>query len=111
MIEENKLKTHIKPGDLFASESKKFTLIMESKIALAFLAITALTACTRPHAAQELLQRQGYKNIEIQGYSWFGCDGSDFYNTKFKAISPAGYEIKGVVCEGLYFKNSTIRFN
>lgn len=84
---------------------------MKIKIALVLLAITTLAACTRPDSASELLQKQGYRNIEIQGYSWFGCDGSDFYHTKFKAISPAGYETKGVVCEGLWFKNSTIRFN
>lgn len=41
----------------------------------------------------------------------FGCSEDDTYQTEFKARNiSSGKTVKGVVCEGLLFKGSTIRF-
>lgn len=55
------------------------------------------------------LENQGYKDVSISGYSFFGCGNNDFYRNKFSAINPSGNKIEGIVCEGLFFKAKTIR--
>lgn len=69
-----------------------------------------LSACTAPNEARRILEQQGYTNIEIKGYSLLTCSEDDWFRTGFKATSPAGQQVQGVVCRGLFFKNSTIRF-
>lgn len=44
---------------------------MKTKIAI--LIILLLSGCTRPEKARELLDANGYKDIEITGYNWFSC--------------------------------------
>lgn len=61
------------------------------------------------HGANQILSNQGYSEIKIQGYGWFSCSSSDWFSTKFTAISPNENKVDGVVCKGL-FKGSTIRF-
>lgn len=74
------------------------------------LASLALCACTQPNNAQQLLEAQGYTDVQITGYRWFACSDDDTYRTGFTATSPAGKSIKGTVCAGLFFKGATIRF-
>lgn len=69
-----------------------------------------LSACTDPEGAKQTLLRNGYIDIRMQGYSWFGCAESDNYATEFTAKSPAGYQVHGVVCSSIFGKGSTIRF-
>lgn len=79
----------------------------------AFLLIVLLlifSKCTNPSGAIKVLSDQGYINIRITGYKWFACAEGDTFATGFKAISPAGKPVSGCVCQGLLFKNSTIRF-
>jgi hypothetical protein len=66
-------------------------------------------ACTNPNGATKVLRQQGYTDIEMTGYKFFACSHEDFYHTGFRAKSAAGYDVEGCVCEGLFFKNSTIR--
>lgn len=77
------------------------------------VAIFAITACgSDKDGAAETLKKQGYTHIDTSdGLAWFGCAKEDFWRTEFKAVSPAGYPVEGVVCEGLFFKGSTIRFD
>lgn len=72
--------------------------------------LMALTACTRPDASRDVLVQQGYTKVNTGGYGFFACDEKDTFSTKFTATSPAGAEVSGVVCSGL-FKGHTIRFN
>lgn len=71
-----------------------------------------LSSCgilTEPDNARQILVNQGYTNIEITGYRWFSC-GEDTFSTGFKAISPAGHPVSGVICAG-WMKDSTIRLD
>lgn len=70
----------------------------------------AVTACTDPDTATRVLQENGYTNVQMTGYSWFSCSKDDTYSTGFAATSPTGQTVKGTVCAGIIFKNSTIRF-
>lgn len=75
------------------------------------LAMLACTACTQPETATRILQGAGYTSIEMHGYDLFSCSKDDTYHDSFTAIGPNGQRISGVVCSGLIFKNSTIRFD
>lgn len=66
--------------------------------------------CTDEKEAQRILEAQGYTNIQFTGYSWFSCSEKDTYSTGFEAKGVNGKTISGSVCSGLFFKNSTIRF-
>lgn len=77
------------------------------KILIVLLFVIA--GCTAPDSAREILENQGYTNVKAGGYSFFGCGSNDLWHTKFTATSPAGKEINGIVCEGV-FKGATIRF-
>lgn len=69
-----------------------------------------LTGCTSEVSARKVLADQGYTRIEITGYRYFGCSADDEFHTGFKAVSPAGHEVSGVVCAG-WMKGETIRFD
>lgn len=76
---------------------------------LIFLCFLALFSCTNHDKAKSVLSGDGYENIEITGYDWFACSRDDFYSTGFVATKN-GKRVSGVVCSGLLFKGSTIRF-
>jgi len=78
-------------------------------IGLAIVSTIFMTgACTKSNSARKALEQQGYTNISLGGYGWFGCSQGDYYATKFNAKSPTGQAVDGVVCEGL-LKGITIR--
>ena len=56
------------------------------------------------------LRDAGYTDISTGGYGLFSCGRDDFYSTKFTATNIYGNKINGVVCSGLIFKGSTIRY-
>lgn len=66
--------------------------------------------CTIIIGARKVLTSAGYSDIEFTGYKWFACGEGDVFHTGFKAKGPTGIQSEGCVCEGLIFKNSTIRF-
>jgi hypothetical protein len=68
-----------------------------------------LSACTDPQGAIITLSKQGYENITITGYDFFGCGKDDSVHTGFIAYKD-GNRIEGVVCSSLFTKASTIRF-
>lgn len=74
-------------------------------------ALVLLASCTQSkEEVARLLEKQGYTNVSTCGYSWLGCSKDDTYHTCFKA-ELNGKVIDGVICKGLFFKSSTIRFN
>jgi hypothetical protein len=73
--------------------------------------VLALVGCTQPDKARELLNAQGYSDIQITGYNVWGCSDDDTYHTGFRAKSANGSVIEGTVCAGLFFKGATIRFD
>lgn len=74
------------------------------------LAVFGLCACTDPDNASRILADNGYTNVYLTGYNAFACSKDDTYHTGFEATSPNGRHVKGTVCAGVFFKNSTIRF-
>jgi len=76
---------------------------------LAAVAIAILISCTDAGNALKVLQSQGYRNITITGYGWFGCSDDDFYQTAFTATGQNGQPVDGVVCQGIFLKGATVR--
>lgn len=80
-------------------------------IFIGIISVITLSSCTDEAEAQRILTANGFTNIEYTGRAWFACAESDTYATGFKAKGPTGQTIEGAVCSGLFWKNSTIRFN
>lgn len=78
------------------------------RIIVALALVAALGACSDKKTAQRALEQQGYTNITLFGWTMFGCGNDDEFTTEFKATSPAGIAVEGVVCSG-WFKGATIR--
>lgn len=66
-------------------------------------------ACTNPDGAREVLLDAGYTQVQTDGYDAWACSDDDTYATRFRAIGPTGRPTQGVVCEGLFLKDATIR--
>lgn len=74
------------------------------------LILFIIIACTNEMSMKNLLENEGYTEIEFTGYSWFSCGESDFYHSGFRAKNKNGKIIEGTVCEGFLFKDKTIRY-
>lgn len=57
---------------------------------------------------ERTLQSQGYTEIKMTGYRFFGCGRGDWTSQGFTAQSPTGITVEGTVCAGL-LKNVTVR--
>lgn len=79
------------------------------KVGIALVAAMFLAGCSDPKGAEKALTGAGYTEIRTTGYNWFSCSKDDSYSTGFEAKGPTGVPVKGAVCSGLLFKNSTIR--
>jgi len=92
----------------------KYTTIIKT-IAGASLAIVSCLimpkACTRPDNARQILEQQGYTDIEITGWRPFMAGKDDSVSTGFEATAPNGQRVSGAVTGGLIFKGSTVRFD
>jgi len=84
-------------------------MINYKKMSLVIM-ISLLTSCTSPKDAKKALESMGYTDIKMTGYSFFACADEDFYHTGFKAQNANGKTVEGVVCSGIFFKNSYVRF-
>ena len=81
------------------------------KFLLLMIALILVVGCTDPQGATRTLENQGYTEIRITGYRWFAGSESDCFVTGFRAKSPIGKPVSGVVTRGLILKSSTIRFD
>ena len=71
------------------------------------IAVFLLSGCTDKDKAQRILQKEGYENIIIGGYSFFGCSSDDIFRTDFTATKD-GNTIDGTVCGG-WISGSVVR--
>ncbi|EAQ28704.1 hypothetical protein NAP1_13933 [Erythrobacter sp. NAP1] len=85
----------------------QFGLIAAAVVAFPFV---APVACTQPDRAREVLEIQGYSDIEISGYAYLACGNGDVFATAFEATSPSGQAVEGAVCSGI-FKGNTVRLD
>lgn len=74
----------------------------------------AMFRLTDKEGAKRVLEANNYKSIEVYKINYpvaaFSGGRDDFYVTGFKAISPNGTPVTGVVTRG-FWKGSTIRLN
>lgn len=82
-----------------------------NKTIIGTILASLLAACSNSNDAIKALDSMGFTEIKTTGYSWFSCSDSDFYSTGFIAINNHGKEVRGAVCSGFMFKNSTVRFS
>ena len=82
---------------------------MKTRTAI-LLSAFVFIGCTDESGARKVLEKNGYKVVEVGGYAFFAASKDDVYATKFKAISVSGDTVTGVVTRGL-LKGSTIRFD
>ena len=80
------------------------------KIVFIMIMVALVFGCTNDESARRVLEGAGYTKIKTTGYNFFACSQDDLFHTGFEAIGPTGKFVKGTVCEGFIFKNSTIRF-
>ena len=78
-------------------------------LSLALLLLAA--GCSDTDKARQVLQNQGYTNINMTGWTPFVCGREDTYKDGFEATTMAGVRVKGAVCCGMFFKGCTVRFD
>lgn len=83
---------------------------MYIKLLLTITLCAILAGCgVNTKEANKVLEAQGMTEVQINGYSWFGCGEEDVFRSKFTAKSVVGEEISGSICGGI-LKGYTIRF-
>lgn len=81
------------------------------RLSLVLGAALMLASCgVDPRSASRALEAQGMTDVQIEGYSWFGCDKNDTFASNFSAKGTNGAAVTGSVCQGL-FKGTTVRFD
>lgn len=79
-------------------------------IAGVLLSALSLAACgVNPQAGTRALEANGLTDIQLEGWSFFGCAEKDSFRTKFTAKNSKGETVSGVLCSGL-FKGVTVRY-
>lgn len=74
------------------------------------LALSLIGGCTNDQdKVKRLLERDGYTDVVVGGWSLFGCDKNDTFTNTFKA-SKASQQVNGWVCSG-WLKGMTIRID
>jgi hypothetical protein len=77
------------------------------KKSIYLLVLLVAVGCSDENGARRALEREGYEQIRITGYSFFGCAKGDDFSTGWKAVKN-GQAVEGVFCSG-WFKGGTIR--
>lgn len=84
--------------------------VFMNKVIFAVLLVIGLAGCYNTSDAEKAARAHGFSDVKVHGHGWFACAKDDFYATKFTATNARGEKVEGVVCSGLFFKNSTVRF-
>jgi hypothetical protein len=80
------------------------------RLLLITLVAVLLTACSDAQGARKALEVQGFKDIQITGYRFFGCGQDDTFKTGFRAVGQNGAIVTGAVCQG-WLKGATVRLD
>jgi hypothetical protein len=96
--------------------SKNKEELLESILFLAALILAIIYFClcyfdilTKESDIKKYQSLYEWESVELEGYCWFGCGNTDFFQTKFKAKKNEK-EINGCVCSS-FLKNTTLRLN
>lgn len=75
---------------------------------IALVAVLLFSACTSSESdVRRVLEDEGYMDVEVGGYAWFGCGRDDEFRNHFRARR-GGRVVEGVVCCG-WLKDCTVR--
>lgn len=85
-----------------------FLIAMLALIGL--LAPVAVIANRDPADFVRVLEQAGYTQVQPTGYRFLGCSDNDLFREGFRAVSPAGIPVSGVVCSS-FIKGHTIRID
>lgn len=80
-------------------------------IATLMATMLTLSACSDEETSRRILEDEGYTEIRLDGYAFWGCGEDDTFRTSFTAIreTPTGpRDVEGVVCCGV-LKDCTVR--
>lgn len=77
--------------------------------ALITLAALTFVACTDDSRTRDVLEKQGFTDVHVDGYAWMACSEDDHFATAFTAKNPQGRTVSGAVCCGAW-KNCTVRW-
>lgn len=81
------------------------------KFLIVALAAIALSGCgVNEVKGKRALESQGYTNVKIEGFSFFGCGEKDTFRSAFSATGTNGAKVTGVLCSGM-FKGITVRMD
>lgn len=81
------------------------------KSVIVVAAMVALSGCgVNPQNASRALEAQGLTQVQIGGWSMFGCGQDDTFKSSFTAIGANGQKVKGTVCSG-WLKGVTVRYD
>lgn len=58
----------------------------------------------------KVLEANGFNQVVLKGYDFFGCPKDDIYRTMFEAKNAQGRTVTGTVCKG-WFTGAYIRLN
>lgn len=72
-------------------------------------AVPVCGGCDANDEVREVLEPQGFTDINPTGYEFFACGKDDSFNSGFTATSVTGERVSGVVCCGL-LKSCTVRW-
>jgi hypothetical protein len=72
--------------------------------------IALFAGVTDEGTAARILDAEGVTQIEYTGYDWAACGMDGWYRTGFTGLRN-GKPVRGVVCSGLLFKASTVRYH
>jgi hypothetical protein len=75
---------------------------------LLIAACVVLAGCTNEPKTYDVLNNEGYTDIQVTGYEPFMCSEDDLYHTGFNATNAHGKRVSGAVCGG-GVKGYTIR--
>lgn len=73
--------------------------------------LASLGACSDKKVGYELLPALGMKEPQYQGFGWFDCGELDWYRSRYTAVYPDGKRRRVTICEGLLFKERTVRYD
>jgi hypothetical protein len=78
---------------------------------LTLCVLLSLAACSDPNETRQAVEAMGMKDVQPEGYAWFGCGRDDDQRTRFTATNPNGQRVEGVACSNWspFGKATTVR--
>lgn len=83
---------------------------MKKMLSLAAIVLILSSCGVNPNKGKAALEGMGITDIQITGYSFFGCSKDDSFRSNFVGTGPNGNKVSGTLCSG-FLKGITVRFD